>query len=131
MPQYEQKVLARTEADGVNSEDWAPQKTDGDVGYASIVAQDSENVNSDNYVRKLALKVVRYNEALAEVIEEKSPSKLCTYLYELAQEFSRFYENVKVAGSKDEQSLRKLVEAYLKVMEHGLGSLGIEIPEEM
>jgi len=106
-----------------------PQKTDGNVGYASSISQDGEKVNS--YVRKLGLKVVRYEEVITEAIADKSPSKLCTYLYELAQDFSRFYEHVKVAGSKQEQELRKLVEAYLEVMEHGLGLLGIEVPEEM
>lgn len=107
----------------------ASQKTDGDIGYASSIAQDDRNVNS--YVRKLEIKVTRYAEALAEAIDEKSPSKLCTYLYELAQEFSRFYEHVKVAGSDNERGLRKLVMAYVQIMEHGLGLLGIEVPEEM
>lgn len=105
------------------------QKTDGNVGYASIVAQDEEKVNP--YVRKLGIKVIRYLEILSEAISEKSPSKLCTYLYELAQEFSRFYEHVKVAGSDNERELRELVAAYVRVMEHGLGLLGIEVPEEM
>ena len=105
------------------------QNTDGDVGYVPIVAQEAENVNA--YTRTLMIKVVRYKEALSEAIMEKSPSKLCAYLYELAQEFSRFYEHVKVAGSKQEQELSWLVEAYLKVIEHGLGLLGIAVPEEM
>lgn len=105
------------------------QKTDGDIGYASSIAQDDRNVNS--YVRKLEIKVTRYAEALAEAIDEKSPSKLCTYLYELAQEFSRFYEHIKVSGSDNERELRELVAAYVQIMEHGLGLLGIEVPEEM
>lgn len=105
------------------------QKTDDDVGYASSLAQNHENVNP--YTRKLMLKVVRYNEALDTAIMEKSPSKLCTYLYELAQDFSRFYEHVQVAGSEREAELKELVTAYIQVMEHGLGLLGIEIPEEM
>lgn len=77
------------------------------------------------------LKVVRYNETLDTAIIEKSPSKLCTYLYELAQDFSRFYEHVQVAGSEREAELKELVAAYIQVMEHGLGLLGIEVPEKM
>ena len=62
---------------------------------------------------------------------EKAPYKICTYLYELAQEFSRFYENVKVVGSEQEEEKAEIVRAYLNVIEHGLGLLGIEVPEEM
>ena len=72
-----------------------------------------------------------YQEVIAEAVVEKAPYKVCNYLYELAQEFSRFYENVKVAGSEREGELMQVVRAYLNVMEHGLGLLGIEIPDEM
>lgn len=108
------------------------QNSPENTAYPSIVSQISENVNSDNvYERKLSMKIARYEEVLTESIAEKSPSKLCTYLYELAQEFSRFYEHVKVAGNEREWELRQLVESYLTVMKHGLGLLGIEVPEEM
>lgn len=108
------------------------QNSPENTAYPSIVSQISKNVNSDNvYERKLSMKIARYEEVLTESIAEKSPSKLCTYLYELAQEFSRFYEHVKVAGNEREGELRRLVESYLTVMKHGLGLLGIEVPEEM
>lgn len=108
------------------------QNSPENTAYPSIVSQISKNVNSDNvYERKLSMKIARYEENLAESIAEKSPSKLCTYLYELAQEFSRFYEHVKVAGNEREGELRQLVESYLTVMKHGLDLLGIEVPEEM
>ena len=83
------------------------------------------------YERKLNKKIVQYNEVLAEAVKEKAPYKVCGYLYELAQEFSRFYEHVKVAGSEREVELSMSVKAYVGVMEQGLGLLGIEIPEKM
>lgn len=112
------------------------QKSDGEVMDGSSHLEvsrktDGERVDPNSYVRKLRVKVARYPEVLAEAIDDKSPSKLCTYLYELAQEFSRFYEHVKVAGSDQEQELKLLVTAYLNVMEHGLGILSIDVPEEM
>ena len=60
-----------------------------------------------------------------------APHKLANYLYELAQEFSRFYEHCEVIGSKEESERLKLVKVYLNTMTHGLGLLGINIPEEM
>lgn len=112
------------------------QKSGGEVMDGSSRLEvsrktDGKRVDPNSYVRKLGVKVARYPEVLAEAIDDKSPSKLCTYLYELAQEFSRFYEHVKVAGSDQEQELKLLVTAYLNVMEHGLGILGIDVPEEM
>ena len=98
------------------------------------VPRDSEsvaNLKESASVRGLSKKIVQYKEVVQEAVKEKAPNKICTYLYELAQEFSRFYENVKVAGSENEGELLKVVQAYLNVMEHGLGLLGIEVPEEM
>ena len=95
---------------------------------AASVSQDTSEAVS---VRNLSKKVIQYKEVVQEAVVEKAPNKICTYLYELAQEFSRFYENVKVAGSEREGELAQLVKAYLNVMEHGLGLLGIEVPEEM
>ena len=83
------------------------------------------------YERNLVKKIAQYPEAVAEATREMAPSKLCQYLYEVAQEFSRFYEKVKVAGSEEEGERKKIVEAYERVMTNGLGLLGIKVPEEM
>lgn len=81
--------------------------------------------------RNLIKKIMQYKKVLDEVVDELSPSKLCTYLYEIAQDFSRFYENVQVVGSEFEVERGAIVLAYLKVLTHGLSILGIEIPEKM
>ncbi|MBR2839850.1 arginine--tRNA ligase [Candidatus Saccharibacteria bacterium] len=85
--------------------------------------------NSDE--RGLAMKVLEYREVLREAVGEMAPHKLANYLYELAQEFSRFYEKCPVVGSEREAERMGLVKAYLDMMIHGLNLLGIEIPEEM
>ena len=68
---------------------------------------------------------------LHAAVVETAPHKIAAYLYETAQEFSRFYENVKVAGSEFEAERAELVAAYLETMTHGLNLLGISVPEEM
>lgn len=82
-------------------------------------------------IRKLNKKIVQYDEIIRGAVADFAPYKICNYLYELAQGFSKFYEMVPVAGSEHEVERRAIVEAYLSVMRHGLGILGIEIPEEM
>ncbi len=91
----------------------------------------SADEKMDKTERKLCKKIVQYGAVLEEAVSGKAPYRVCNYLYELAQEFSRFYEKVRVAGSEKEAELLTVVRAYLRVMEHGLGLLGIEIPEEM
>ena len=79
----------------------------------------------------LAKKLLEYKGVLDEAVAEMAPHKLATYLYELSQSFSRFYEHCPVAGTPEESERANLVKAYLNVMTHGLGLLGIDIPEEM
>ena len=81
--------------------------------------------------RSLVKKIVQYKSVLSEAVEEMAPHLVCNYLYELAQEFSRFYENVKVAGGEYEYERGRIVACYLAVLEHGLRLLGIETVEEM
>ena len=76
-------------------------------------------------------KILEYKNVLAEAVAEMAPHKVANYLYELAQEFSRFYENCQVTGSEEESERIKLVKTYLETMTHGLNILGIKIPEEM
>ncbi|MBR3115879.1 arginine--tRNA ligase [Candidatus Saccharibacteria bacterium] len=81
--------------------------------------------------RNLMKKLLEYKPVLEEAVAEMAPHKLANYLYELAQSFSRFYENCAVIGSDYEAERLKLVQVYLSTMAHGLNLLGINIPEEM
>ncbi len=101
------------------------------VGNSASQSNDTVANSETSFVRKLSKKIVQYQDVLKEAVAEKAPNKICAYLFELAQEFSRFYENVKVIGNENEAELIVIVQAYTNVMEHGLGLLGIEVPEEM
>ena len=85
----------------------------------------------DNYEKSLIKKIIEYKSILQVAVAEMAPHKVANFLYELAQEFSRFYEHSPVHGSSREKERLKLVQVYLNVMTHGLGLLGINIPEEM
>lgn len=123
------KILAKVEGGAEILSKKVVQK-EGNRGLSKKVVQENPAETAE-FERKLYKKIVQYGEVLPVAIREKAPHKICTYLYELAQEFSRFYEAVPVAGSAREQERTELVRADLAVMQHGLGLLGIEIPEEM
>lgn len=101
----------------------------GSLMQEGVTAKDDWQMNE--HERKLMRKMAGYGDTLAVAMREMAPHKVCAYLYELAQEFSRFYEKVKVVGSEYEAQRGELVLNYLKIMTHGLGLLGIEVPERM
>lgn len=84
--------------------------------------------------RALARSLVAYPDAVASAVESYSPSKLCTYLFELAQTFTSFYESCPVlkASSPELRASRLgLCELTATTLASGLGLLGIEAPERM
>lgn len=106
------------------------------VRAKKILANCKNDKKDGNYIyniyeRNLVKKILEYREILKEAVEEMAPHRIAGYLYELAQEFSRFYEKCPVVGDTRETERAELVKIYLETMTHGLNILGIEIPEEM
>ncbi len=97
----------------------------------SLAADVASAWELNEHEKKLIRKIAQYKYVLTDAVADLTPHKLANYLFETAQEFSRFYENVKVAGSDYEAERAGIVKAYLNVMTHGLGLLGIEVPEAM
>jgi len=84
--------------------------------------------------RALALKLLAFDGALAETLERYAPHRLCTYLFELAQDFTAFYEACPILrADSDEQRTSRLALADLtaRVLARGLDLLGIAAPERM
>ncbi len=61
------------------------------------------------------------------------PSQIAKYLIELAQEFNKFYSNVKILSDDDGKMIEKLalVECVTITLKEGLRLLGINTPSEM
>jgi arginyl-tRNA synthetase len=69
-----------------------------------------------------------------DTIDRYSPHRLCTYLFDLAQDFTAFYEHCPVLKADDEatkQSRLALCDVTARVMQQGLDLLGIDVPERM
>lgn len=83
--------------------------------------------------RRLALKLVRYAEAVVRAAHQYRPNILADYLYDLAQAYSRFYQNVPFL--KAEEGLResrvRLCGLVSRTLLDGLNLLGIEAPERI
>lgn len=81
--------------------------------------------------RNLVRRLTEYTEAVEKSINELMPHYICTYLYELAQAFNRFYEHNRVIGDKREALRLGLVETYADTLKDGLSLLGIHAPDHM
>jgi arginyl-tRNA synthetase len=81
--------------------------------------------------RQLARAIAQYPSVVQQAVNELMPHYICTYLYELAQEFNRFYEANRVIGDARAATRLNLVKAYADVLADGLRLLGIEAPDRL
>jgi len=81
--------------------------------------------------RTLALKLGEYSDVLETAIAELLPHQICTYLYELAQTFNRFYEKSRVLDDPREEVRLQLLLRYAQILKDGLGILGIPAPGKL
>jgi arginyl-tRNA synthetase len=81
--------------------------------------------------RTLVRKLSEYADIVGVATRELLPHHICIYLYELAQEFNRFYEKNRVVGDAREAQRLILVSKYADTLKSGLELLGINAPERM
>ncbi len=84
--------------------------------------------------RALALHLLQFDAAVHDTLERFSPHKLCTYLFELAQTFTAFYEAcpvLKTGFEATRDSRLALCDLTARVLQQGLALLGIDAPERM
>ncbi|WP_089140155.1 arginine--tRNA ligase [Vibrio rumoiensis] len=109
---------------------------------ASIFAKAGIDMNSlsgdimvgDDKEKALISKLLQFDEAVSSVAREGQPHLMCSYLFELAGQFSSFYEACPILSAEDEtvkQSRLKLAALTAKTIKQGLELLGIETLERM
>lgn len=84
--------------------------------------------------KTLLKKLLGFEEVIALSLEHYKPNTLCTYLFELCQAFSHFYNNLRIidAEKAEERATRMmLVQSTAYVIKNGLEILGIEVPGQM
>ena len=81
----------------------------------------------------LAKKLLQFGETVPQILEDFRPNLLANYLYELANTFHTFYEACPVLKSEGavRDSRLTLCELSARILQQGLGLLGIRMPERM
>ncbi len=90
-------------------------------------------VPTEEIEKKIMIEISRFNSVLDESYNENSPSKICTYLYELANVFNSYYQKVKILQS-DEKTLNSkitMLKLLKRIFETGIDLLGFEAPDRM
>ncbi len=90
---------------------------------------------SEDAETALAIKTLQFAEVIEQTTKEAYPHILCTYLYDLAGAFMRFYEQcpiLKASVSEETKNSRlQLALAVANTLQQGLDLLGIETMEKM
>ena len=88
----------------------------------------------EELTRALMLSCARYNEVIEGAYEELAPHKICAYIYDLANDFNRFYHETRILAEEDpkkKESYIALLVLTRKVLEACIDMLGFEAPERM
>ena len=81
--------------------------------------------------KMLVRKLSEYVDVVDRAKESLEPHHICTYLFELAQEFNRYYEKNQVIGSDKEAHRVGIVAIYADILKAGLAILGIVAPNKI
>lgn len=84
--------------------------------------------------RDLIVVLNTYGKDLQEASENYAPSVIANYCYELAKNYNRFYTEVSIFNEENtnRRNFRVALSALTaRTIKHGMGLLGIEVPERM
>ena len=84
--------------------------------------------------RSLAVALTGFDTAVAATAETLQPHRLATYLFDLAQAFTAFYEACPILRAPDEatrSSRLALADRTARTLSRGLSLLGIDAPDQM
>lgn len=84
--------------------------------------------------KALMLELSKFNSVMENAFEEIAPHKICSYIYDLANEFNRFYHETKILTEENKEqqaSWIALLTLTRDVLESCIDVLGFSAPERM
>ena len=84
--------------------------------------------------KALMIEASKFNSVVENAFEEKAPHKICSYIYDFANAFNRFYHETKILSEEDAQqraSWISLLELVREILETCIDMLGFSAPDRM
>lgn len=105
----------------------------GDIDMDAIRNQPVPFLLEEEIERQLAVKLLRFGEALQDVVQDYRPNLLANYLFELTQLFFVFFEKCPVLKSEGplRHSRLQLCDLVARTLRAGLSLMGIEVVDRM
>ncbi len=95
------------------------------------ISQETDLLDVETYLIQL---LSQYPVKVKEAGENYAPDIIANYVYDLAKEYNRFYQEIPIFAEEDMNKLqvRVLISAEIaRVISLGMGLLGINVPERM
>lgn len=105
-------------------------KRKGGRDISSIIKAGSVSLEHPSELA-LAVHIAQFGETLHSMTKDLLPSRLCEYLYVLAEKFNGFYRDCRVDGDPKEDSRLILCEATARILKKGLDILGLKVVDRM
>lgn len=86
------------------------------------------------FEKALMLETAKFNDMINVVSEEIAPHKICSYIYDTANAFNKFYHETKILSEENEtkrEGYIALLKLTKEVLETCIDLLGFEAPERM
>lgn len=97
-----------------------------EIGAVTGAANESE--------KALMLELSKYNAVMETACEEIAPHRICSYIYDLANAFNRFYHETKILSEENEEQKSSWIHLLMltrDVLETAIDVLGFSAPERM
>ncbi|MBO4476902.1 MAG: arginine--tRNA ligase [Lachnospiraceae bacterium] len=89
---------------------------------------------TDASERQLYLMLTRYNEFMQSAYEDLAPHRVCSFIFEVANRFNKFYHETHILNNEDAAVKRSYIAFILlakEILEQAIWTLGFDAPERM
>ena len=111
--------------------------------YAESIGTNNNELDLSSYklisssfdcIKNLMMTIAKFNEVIDNAYEELAPHKICAYIYELSDNFNRFYHETKILSEENEElkkSYIALINLVKETLEKSIELLGFSAPDKM
>ena len=105
-----------------------------ETGIGLFMSDETFQGRLHEHEREVIYLLTQFESRINEAAGEYSPAVIAQYIFELAKEYNKFYQEVSIFGEQDEAKKRFRISfsyAVARTIKSGMGLLGIEVPERM